>query len=36
VIGSIINGMTLLSLSSDMRFIVTGAVRLAAASSGRA
>jgi D-xylose transport system permease protein len=32
VIGSIINGMTLLSIPSDMRFIVTGAVLLAAAT----
>jgi D-xylose transport system permease protein len=32
VIGSIINGMTLLSINSDMRFIVTGAVLLAAAT----
>jgi D-xylose transport system permease protein len=32
VIGSIINGMTLLSISSDMRFIVTGSVLLAAAT----
>ena len=32
VIGSILNGMTLLSIASDMRFIVTGAVLLAAAT----
>jgi D-xylose transport system permease protein len=32
VIGSILNGMTLLSISSDMRFIVTGSVLLAAAT----
>ncbi len=32
VIGSILNGMTLLSIASDMRFIVTGSVLLAAAT----
>jgi D-xylose transport system permease protein len=32
VIGSIINGMTLLSIASDLRFIVTGAVLLVAAT----
>jgi D-xylose transport system permease protein len=32
VIGSIINGMTLLSIASDYRFIVTGAVLLVAAT----
>jgi D-xylose transport system permease protein len=32
VIGSIINGMTLLSTSSDLRFIVTGSVLLVAAT----
>lgn len=32
VIGSIINGMTLQRLASDMRFIVTGSVLLAAAT----
>ena len=32
VIGSILNGMTLLSIASDMRFIVTGVVLLIAAT----
>ena len=32
VIGSILNGMTLLSIDSDMRFIVTGVVLLIAAT----
>ena len=32
MIGSILNGMTLLSIASDMQFIVTGVVLLIAAT----